>query len=97
LQQSGVQRDMSVRRRPILRVNQLLPRTITSVLMKPQGFANRIRRVRAKGYDPRRVIREKDRAAIPPFSVIRRPLDLGVVSTSPAVPIQPRRLYALLE
>jgi len=48
---------MPTSRRSILRVNQLLPRTITSVLMKPQEFANRIRRVRSKGYDPRRLIR----------------------------------------
>ena len=30
---------MPTPRRSILRVNQLLPRTITSVLMKPQEFA----------------------------------------------------------
>src|SRR4051812_7153425 len=48
---------MAPTRRSILRVNQLVPRTITSVLMKPQEFANRIRKVRAKGYDPRRLVR----------------------------------------
>ena len=48
---------MAPTRRSLLRANQLLPLTITSVLIKPQEFANRIRRVRAKGYDPRRLIR----------------------------------------
>ena len=47
---------MASTRRSLLRADQV-PRTITSVLIKPQEFANRIRRVRAKGYDPRRLIR----------------------------------------
>src|SRR5437016_12519963 len=49
--------SMPIPRRSILRVNQLLPRTITSVLMKPQEFARRIKRARSKGYDPRRLVR----------------------------------------